>query len=153
MQHLEPSCETLGETLLNQEWRRAEQYDFEAPPGPGVLIPESLDGLGPADSLLHLVEHEDGGVTVNGQARGFPLLSDPSRAAQGRFIGAGKADRQSGGLADLLHQRGLAHLAGSRHDLDEPSRLAQAPCEYGGAGAPGRLVPGTHRGAELLSMW
>jgi len=136
VQNFEPSGEALGQALLDEKRSRAEQYHLERAPGSRILVPEALDGFGPPDGLLHLVEHEDGALTTGDQARSFPLLGDPLGTAQGRLVRAGEPERQPGGAGHLLHQGGLAHLPRAGHDLDEPTGLGQTPGELGGVGTP-----------------
>ena len=124
-----------------------EQHHLEWAPLARILVPEALDGPGPAGGLLDLVQDEEGVAGAGHEAGGFPLLRDPLGAAQGGLVSAGKLNRSSAGLGHLLHQRGLANLTRAGHDLDEAPWLRQAPGEHGGVRPLVR-----HRGILLMVL-
>jgi hypothetical protein len=90
-------------------------------------VSSALDGLGPPDRLLHLVDHQDGPLGTGSPARRLPLLGDPFRPAQGRLVGAGEPHRHP--LDDVSDHRRLPHLPWAGHDLYEAALLGQAPGE------------------------
>jgi hypothetical protein len=119
----------LSTRVLDEQGRRPEKHDLQGTPGTRVLVPEPLHRFRPADRLLHLVDHQDAALAPDRQPRRLPLLRDPLGPAQGRFVGADEADRDPHRPGDLLHEGGLADLPRPRHDVDEPPRLGQPPCQ------------------------
>jgi len=61
----------------------------------------------------------------------FPLLRDPLRAPESRFVRADETNVEAQPLRHLLDQCGLADLARTRDHLNEPPGLGQAAGENG----------------------
>jgi hypothetical protein len=66
------------------------------------------------------------------------LLADPVRAAQRRLVGADVTHRHVKLTGFLLNQGGLADLARTGDNLQEPPRFDEPLGEDGGVGAPER---------------
>ena len=111
---LEPAGQALGEPLLHEQRRRSEQDHLQPATGAGVLVPQALDGLGPAGGLLDLVDHEHGAGGAGLEACRLPLLRDPLRATERGLVGAHDADRHRQILDHLRDERRLAHLPRAR---------------------------------------
>jgi hypothetical protein len=82
-------------------------------------------------------EHRADPASVCGEVpRGIPLLRDPFCAAQQRFISARVSHRRGQPVTDLLDERGLAHLARTREDLNEAARFGEPARQHSGLGSP-----------------
>ena len=89
MEPFEAPGETLREATFDEEGRRTRQDHLEPASGPGVFIPQTLDGFSPVCCLLDLVDDEERAIRIRvvGLEPGrLPLLRDPPGAAQRRFI-------------------------------------------------------------------
>jgi len=123
---LESAGETFAQAPLHQERSGAEEHDPQREVDGRVFVPEPLDGLGPAGRLVNLVKgkHRAAAARVAGSdARGIPLLRDPTAAAQGRLVSRDIGGRNTERRHHLAHQRGLSHLARAGNDLYESPRL------------------------------
>lgn len=120
--HLETPGQAFSQAPPDEQRRRAKQHDLQREAGARVGIPQVLDRLGPARDFLHLVEHQECAAfsRLGGEiSRGSPLLLNPLRVTQRRFVGAGITGRQSGIPHRVFDERRLADLSRARDYLDE----------------------------------
>src|SRR5450830_1141467 len=131
---LEAPGEALGQAALHEKRRRTEKYHADVARGPRVGVPLGLHLLGPARRLLHLVEDQDGRLTL--LPGGAPLLGDPLGAERHGAVGARVHERQTKLVDGLTHAGRLPALPGAEDDLHGPAPLAQARDEDVGGVAP-----------------
>lgn len=97
---LEPAGQAFRKAPLEEERSRSQHHHPERNSPRCVLVPQTLDGLGPRRDLLDFVEGEHGtaGASVAGNCPGgFPLGHKPGPVPEGRLVGGGVV----GGLAPL----------------------------------------------------
>ena len=129
---LKSPCKALSKPMVDQKRSRAEDENLQMNAGGSVLIPESLDCLGPGWHFLDLVDNEDSPLlpsTACFDTPNLPLLFQSDTTQRLRVIRRNELYRNFQSLSNLPGDSGLSRLPGAGQDLDKSPLFEESRTE------------------------